>query len=107
MNTDLSMLNKIREETISRHYRAAYTELKEKIQEEPLKSNFSIYSGCISSDITTEIAKRFNNGNIKAIVCKNGILRICYYLDVTVKLPGELSQYEKNELQESEDSKEQ
>lgn len=67
-NTLLENINDIREETVKSHYAAAVAQLKEKIKLEPLKTLHVINSGCISKDITEEIARRFMKGGVKATV---------------------------------------
>jgi hypothetical protein len=90
MATLLDTLNTTREEQISKHYGAATAELKDKIESEPLKTQFSIYSGCVSKEITSEIAHRFNIGGLKAVINKTGIVSTQYYLTVNVSLPENL-----------------
>ncbi len=86
----LTTINNIREETLSAHYNAAVAELQEKIKQNPLKSTFFIYSGCVSEEITSEIAYRFQNGNLKAEVRTSGLVSSIYYLEITVALPSTL-----------------
>lgn len=64
----LHNLNVLRESTVSTYYSAAVAELKDKIKSEPLKKSHEIYSGCISKDITEEIAKRFRSGGVNSTV---------------------------------------
>lgn len=107
MATLLDTLNTSREETISKHYGAATAELKEKITAEPLKTVFHIYSGCVSKEITNEIAHRFNAGGVKATACKGGVVSTQYYLTVEVALPQELVHpEEKKEEAKKEESSE-
>ena len=83
-------LNEIREETINFHYNVAYTELKEKIKESPLITDFFIYSGCVSREITEELVKRFTNNGLDAKLMAFGIFSIQYYLNIKVSLPETL-----------------
>lgn len=108
MATLLETLNTSREETISKHYGAATAELKEKITAEPLKTVFHIYSGCVSKEITNEIAHRFNAGGVKATPQKGGVVSTQYYLTVEVDLPEVLVHPEEVEpkREELEESKE-
>lgn len=84
----LQALNEFREETISKHYAAAFCELKEKVVNEPLRTIFYIYSGCVSKDIANEIAYRFIKNGIKAKV--SNTLMQTYFLEVEVSLPEKL-----------------
>lgn len=90
MTTLLNTVNTIREETISTQYHAASAELQDKIKAEPLRTAFNIYSGCVSEDVTKEIAHRFNLGGTKAEVAKYGFFSTTWYLQVTINLPEEL-----------------
>lgn len=90
METLLETLNITREEQINKHYAAATAELKEKIADQPLKTTFQIYSGCISKEITAEIAHRFNAGGVKTTANEYGLLSSGYYLTVDISLPEAL-----------------
>lgn len=87
MTTLLEKVNTTREKTISFHYMAASVELQEKIKDEPLKNKFDICSGCISEDVTRELAHRFNIGGIKATPTKGWL---SWYLVVETTLPVDL-----------------
>ena len=87
MNEPLGLVNKIREEKISNHYNAAFSELRDKITAEPLRVKFDIYSGCISEDITREISHRLNTKGIQARMEKYGLFTTNWYLQVEIKLP--------------------
>lgn len=97
----LETLNITREETISDHYGAASAELKHKIQAEPLRTTFNIFSGCVSKEITTEISHRFNAAGLKTNIVKSGIVSTTYSLSVEVALPEHLLH-----AQEKEENKE-
>ena len=86
----LENINIARENTITTHYSAAVAELEEKIKDEPLKTTFHIYAGCISKDVTNEIAHRFNQGGIKAVPTKGGFFVTQWYLTVETSLPVHL-----------------
>ena len=64
-----TIINNKREHTISLNYNTALAELCQMVECSPYQCTFSISAGCISSEITHQIAKRFNNDpKIKAIV---------------------------------------
>jgi hypothetical protein len=84
----LKDLNVIRDETISKHYNAAFCELKDKILNEPLKTKFLIYSGCVSKEVADELAFRLNKQGLKATVFYTLMRNI--YLEVEVLLPENL-----------------
>jgi hypothetical protein len=86
----LATVNNIREETITTQYNAAFAELQDKIKTEPLRTNFDIYSGCVSEEVAKEIAHRFNIGGTKATVAKYGFLLTAWYLQVEINLPENL-----------------
>lgn len=86
----LTEVNSIREEKISNHYNAAYAELRDKIVAEPLRTNFEIYSGCVSEEIAKEIAHRFQAKGTRATVVKYGIWSTKWYLEVVIDLPSNL-----------------
>lgn len=90
MATLLDNINIAREATIAIHYSAAVAELEEKAKNEPLKTKFHIYAGCVSEDVTTEIAHRFNQGGIKANVVKGGIFTTQWYITAETALPSHL-----------------
>jgi hypothetical protein len=86
----LETLNTSREETISKHYGAAFAELKGLVEAEPLKTEFNIYAGCVSDLITKEISRRLEAGGVKSTVRKSGVVTTQYYLNVKVDLPENL-----------------
>jgi hypothetical protein len=90
MSSLFETLNSSREETISKHYAAAVAELKSSVISEPLRTNFNIYSGCVSEEITKEIAYRLGLSGIKATHLKTGVVTIKHYLSVDVDLPEHL-----------------
>lgn len=100
MSSLIEEINNTREETISFYYGAALAELKDKIRSEPFQTEFYIYSGCVSKEITKEIASRFNKEGLKVTICKRGIFITQYYLKIEISLSG-------NTLEESVCSKEQ
>lgn len=85
----LDTLNASREETIVKHYGAASAELQEKIKSEPLRTSFQISAGCVSKDVTDEIARRFNDSGIDA-TSHGGFFRTYFYVKVKVSLPSHL-----------------
>jgi len=88
MSNLLQVFNKAREEAMNKHYDAAIYELKDKVVNEPLKTTFLIYSGCVSKDVASEIAFRFNEQGIKASLCTTLMQK--FYLEVEVNLPENL-----------------
>lgn len=88
--TLLENINTAREATIATHYAAAVAELEEKVKNEPLKTNFRIYSGCVSKEVAEEIAHRFNSGNVKATPTKGGIVSTQWHIAVETALPSHL-----------------
>jgi hypothetical protein len=90
----LETLNLSREDTIARHYRAATAQLKQIITSDPLVSKVTITAGCISEDVTKEIAYRFNNQGLKSTVNVSGLITRSYYLDVEIPLPESLTHNE-------------
>lgn len=101
MTTLLESLNTTREETIAKHYGAAAAELKDKITTEPLKTTFHIYAGCVSKEVSAEIAHRLNVGGLTATVCKSGLVSTQYYLTVEIELPENLVHPEEIKLSEN------
>lgn len=94
MATLVETLNTTREETISLHYEAALAELKEKVKNEPLRTNFHIRAGCVSDEESIEITRRFNANGIKAAYVPRGFFS-SRFIDVTVVLPASLVNEEK------------
>jgi hypothetical protein len=90
MSSLIETINNTREDILSLHHGAALAELKDKIKNDPLKTHYYVYSGCISNDIANEISHRFNKGGIKTIVCKYGIISTQYYLSIDLSLPNDL-----------------
>lgn len=97
MATLLDTLNVVRENKISTHYGAASAELKDKIERDPLKTVFHIYAGCVSKEVTNEIAFRFNSGGLKATPGISGVVSTRYFLTVEVDLPEILVHPEQGE----------
>jgi hypothetical protein len=90
MDTLANTISNIRDETLAAHYDAAFTELKELVKQFPMQTVFSVYKGCVSKEVATEIAHRFSVGNgYKAVVCTSFLTRNIY-LEVTTPLPGHL-----------------
>lgn len=83
----LESLNTAREATITQHYNLALEELTYKVKTEPLKTTFYIYAGCVSKELTHEIARRLNNHGITAIANKGGLILTQYYITADVSLP--------------------
>lgn len=87
----IASINDLRERTILDNYGAMLAELKQKVRDQPLKTKFYVYSGCVSKEICQELAHRITFDKIStAKVCKGGLFRTYYYLEVTVKLPEHL-----------------
>jgi hypothetical protein len=102
MTTLVDTLNTTRENTISLHYDAALTELKEKVKNEPLRTNFHIRAGCVSDEESVEITRRLNANGIKAAYVPKGFFS-SRFIDVTVSLPPSLvTEDEKVEATKSE-----
>jgi hypothetical protein len=91
MSTLIETINSTREDTLSLHHGAALAELQDKIKNQPLKTKYYVYSGCVSSDIADEIAHRFNDGGIKTTVCTSGLISTQYYLTIDIVLPNTLN----------------
>jgi hypothetical protein len=91
MATLIETINSTRENTLSLHHGAALAELQDKIKNQPLKTKYYVYSGCVSADIANEIAHRFNDGGIKTTVCTSGLISIQYYLTIDIVLPNTLN----------------
>lgn len=105
MATLLETINLTREQTISTHYDAALTELKDKVKTSPLQTSFKIESGCVSKDIASEISFRFNAGGIKSSVATGGLLSTTYHLTVEVSLPQTLVHPEEKKVEVQEEKK--
>ena len=89
-NPLITIINTLREETISSHYQLALVELKDRVKNEPLTVSFYVYSGCISKDVATEIAHRLSVGDgYTATVCSS-MLTSKFYLEVNMPLPEHL-----------------
>jgi hypothetical protein len=86
MSQPIETLNRLREDTIVRHYDAAMAELKSYVSQDPLQTIFYLYSGCATRDIADEVCRRFNNGAIRAVVLKRFLSRTLYMM-VEVPLP--------------------
>lgn len=64
-----------REETITANYNAAVSQVKELVSNNPFQTTFTVTAGCISQEMTKEIARRFNHaGSVKAIVQQSGMV---------------------------------
>lgn len=87
MTTVVNKLDEIREETINVHYLSATAELFDKLKVEPLRTKFTIYSGCVSAPIASEISHRLNTEGLACKVMTSGYVSRVYYLDVEVALP--------------------
>ena len=103
--TLLDTINNIRETTIASHYNAAVADLQDKIKNNPLQTKFIIYSGCVSEEISHEIASRIQTANITATVQTYGFFTTTYYLEIEVALPASLIRDVKVEEVKTEDLK--
>lgn len=90
MTTLIDTVNKTREDTLNKHYDAAVAELNDKITSHPLKTYFHVYSGCVSKDITQELAHRFNSQSIKASHKTYGLFGTHHCLHIEISLPDSL-----------------
>jgi hypothetical protein len=90
MATLLENINNIRENTIATHYAAARAQLEESIAANALKTSFCVSAGCISKEITQEIAHRFNQEGIKSTVTKGGFFTTQWYITAEPALPSNL-----------------
>lgn len=86
MATLLDTVNNTRTETINKHFDAAKAELEEQVKAEPLKTKFLIYAGCVSDEVTAEIAYRFNEGGVMAKAVKSWMFQRAH-LVVETSLP--------------------
>lgn len=71
MTSVYNIITDTRELTISYHYNSCIEQIKSMVEANPFQTTFTITSGCKTSDLTHEIAKRINNqdgGMVKAIV---------------------------------------
>jgi len=91
MSSILETVNNKREETISKHFDAALEDLQTQIQATPLQTKFYVYAGCVSGDITKEIANRFVKGNVKATANSSGLITSSWYLTIDIELPESLA----------------
>lgn len=99
MDTLAKTISNIRDETLNIHFGAALAELKDKIKCEPLRTTFYIYSGCVSKEVTAEIAHRFAAGNNCIATCHStGLLTSTFYLKVKIALPDHLVHVKDGEL---------
>ncbi|CAH6418172.1 Hypothetical protein HVR_LOCUS47 [uncultured virus] len=103
MATLLETINATREETISKHYAAAKAQFEEQVKSAPLKTEFCIYAGCVSDNITEEIAHRFSAGGVNATVVKAGWVSHPHLI-VKTSLPQDLI-HEKPEEEVKEEEK--
>jgi len=76
-----------REETITAFYNGAIEQIKNLVATNPFQTTFTITAGCVSHEMTTEIAKRFNMGGVKAIVQQGGMVT-AYSILTTCPLLG-------------------
>ncbi len=96
MTTLADTINNTREFTISSNYNAAVNELKHLIEKNPFAVTFTITAGCISIEMTNEIAKRFNSGNVKAIVTPQSLVSKGFSILVTCPLSSYLTNINDN-----------
>ncbi|HSW77047.1 MAG TPA: hypothetical protein VLG50_08365 [Candidatus Saccharimonadales bacterium] len=82
------IINATREETICNNYNAAVAQIKNLVEKNPFQTSFKVDAGCISSEMTNEIARRFNQGGIKAAVSENGIVTSGWNIHITCPLPS-------------------
>jgi hypothetical protein len=97
MPSIIDSLNNMREVTISIHHEAALAELKEKVENEPLKTNFHIRAGCVSDEVSGEIVRRLIASGIQATFVPSGFFS-SRYIDVNVSLPKSLEPEKKEEV---------
>ena len=89
----LGDLNTIREDTLAKHFGAAKAELQAMISAEPLRTEFTLISGCVSEEVTQEVIRRLNEGGLKAKMVKTGVITTGYSIKVTVDLPENLNPF--------------
>ena len=75
MNLSDIIYNK-REQSVLACLNAAIEQIKDLVETNPFQTTFNIFSGCVSLEMTNEIARRFNmNKGIRAIVQQNGMMK--------------------------------
>lgn len=83
---DTTAYDKLRLEEIDKHSRAATAELRQKIKDDPLETNFTLYSGCPNVKIAKEVAHRFKQQNISSEV------NVSVWGTITIKVVVDLPQ---------------
>ena len=87
MSKLLHTINEAREMVIHTHYSACIAQIKDYVAKSPLKTEFYVTAGCVSEQITNEIAHRLNQEGIIATPTYSGIFTTKYYIHIKVKLP--------------------
>lgn len=88
--TLLEILNSQREEIISKKYELAVSELKSKLAIDPLGKEFIIYNGVETPELAIELAARFVNDGIKAVVRATGIFTTSHHLVINLNSLNEV-----------------
>lgn len=85
------LIQNTRDEAISICYNAAVEQIKSFVHNNPFQTTFTVTAGCISAEMSTEIAKRFNIGGVvKAIVQQGGVVSCSHSILLTCPLYEDL-----------------
>jgi hypothetical protein len=88
---EISTICDIREKTISCHFNAAFEQLKSMVEKEPLQTIFKVTEGCVSKEVTDELAFRLSKDKYIATARSTGFYFLTtYYLEVNMPLPEKL-----------------
>ncbi len=103
----LSEIDSIREEIITKHYESAKQELKEKVRNNPLKSEYILFeSEPLQIEMATEIAKRLLARNKCVTRVNTSFFSSLASISVKLELPTEEYKVETEEHKvETEESK--
>ena len=80
------VINETRETTITNSYNAAIAQIKNMVEKNPFQTTFTVTAGCVSGEMTNELAKRFDHGGVKAIVQESGLMSTGHSIIITCPL---------------------
>lgn len=88
----IQTINHTREKIISEHYNSCLAQLTELIENQPFQTSFTLFSGCVSLEMTNEISRRFAKNGLKSVVQQSGVMNRGFSIILTVPLESSIEE---------------
>ena len=88
----IQTINHTREKIISEHYNSCLAQLTELIENQSFQTSFTLFSGCVSLEMTNEISRRFAKNGLKSVVQQSGVMNRGFSIILTVPLESSIEE---------------